>query len=181
MRYTGEKWSFSASLFPYSSFYWVISVQLFHKCLISYFLSSGASEQKVSVKQWLQAHEYTVLILSLLTVSHTYGTLETVMCLESSLGWTIHWKTASKRDRFIPVTHKGHGSDAVNCTSPFHSSNYQYYCHKTGNESKSTVVVFYLSLSSKKRGCRDFSFPGLCYHNQLINCKEKSGQCCILL
>lgn len=72
--------------------------------------------------QWnnsLQAHEDTVLILCLLTVSHTYGTLETIIWLESSPGWAVHSKMASKRDRFIPKTHKGHRSDSDYCLS-FH-------------------------------------------------------------
>lgn len=109
--------------------------------------------------QWnnsVQAHEDTVLILCLLTVSHTYGTLETIIWLESSPGWAVHSKMASKRDRFIPRTHKGHRSDADYCLS-LHFILQTSITHATKQlANQSPWLLSSTSVSQKNKGLQGF-------------------------
>lgn len=131
--------------------------------------------------QWnngLQAPEDTVLILCLLTVSHTYGTLETKMQLDGSPGWAVHSKPASRGDRFIPRSHKGHGSYADSCLS-------LHFILQTSNTTATKELMnpspWFLSAASLypvKKGARrrDSFFLGLCEHNRVESCKEKSAQ-----
>lgn len=136
--------------------------------------------------QWnngLQAPEDTVLVLRLLTVSHTYGTLETKMWLDGSPGWAVHSKPASRGDRFVPRTHKGHGSHPDSCLSLhfiLHTSN------ATATKELMNQSLWFLPPASlypvkKEASCRDSCFLGLCVHDQVMSCKEKSVQYWLLL